>query len=153
MAVANWRKRMLSIRTQFDRSILLQVCNSATLSVSIYLPTVTISLYDNAKGITKKIKSVLKVKQRKKKTKKINNHEDLRLYCKKKIQKMTCFIKDYAVQWWRCWLRDERWGLVVYCNIGFGCSEKKKSNQINVCNVKQRRIFLRDLTFIRRLYL
>lgn len=66
------------------------------------------------------------------------------------LQKKTCFLNDYAVQWWRCWLCAERWGLVVYCIIGFGCSEKKK---INVCNVKQRRIFLRDLTFIRRLYL
>lgn len=41
------------------------------------------------------------------------------------LQKKTCFLNDYAVQWWRCWLCVERWGLVVYCIIGFGCSEKK----------------------------
>jgi len=46
-------------------------------------------------------------------------------------------------------LKDGDW--LCNCNIGFGCSGKKI-----VCNVKQRHIFLRDLTFIykkKRLYL
>lgn len=138
-------KRMLSIRTQL---IVPYSCKFAI--VPLFLSRYIYWLWPSRCTIMQK-----GIKKR--------WHEDLKkkhmrtwgLYCKKlkkkkQKQKMTCFLNDYAVQWWRCWICAERWGLVVYCNIGFGCSEKKK---INVCNVKQRRIFLRDLTFLRRLYL
>lgn len=46
-----------------------------------------------------------------------------------------------------CW--KMRTGCVLYHRFWM----LKKTMKINVCNVKQRRIFLRDLTFIRRLYL
>lgn len=49
-------KRMLSIRTQLIVPYSCKFCNSATLFVSIYLLTVTISLYNNAKGDQKKKK-------------------------------------------------------------------------------------------------
>lgn len=45
-------------------------------------------------------------------------------------------------------LKDEDW----LCTVSQVLDALKKK-KINVCNVKQRRIFLRDLTFIRRLYL
>jgi len=125
-------KRMLSIRTQL---IVPYSCKFAI--VPLFLSRYIYQLWPS--------RCTIMQKGSKKWEKDEKKYEDLGLYCKK----MTCFLNDYAVQWWRCWLCAERWGLVVYCNIGFGCSEKK----INVCNVKQRRIFLRDLTFIRRLYL
>lgn len=60
---------------------------------------------------------------------------------------MTCFLNDYAVQWWRCWLCAERWGLVVYCNIGFGCSEKNKRLQCKAkTHISERPYFFKTVS-------
>lgn len=49
MAVAKLTKRMLSIRTQLIVPYSCKFAIVPLLFVSIYLPTVTISLYNNAK--------------------------------------------------------------------------------------------------------
>lgn len=119
-------KRMLSIRTQL---IVPYSCKFAI--VPLFLSRYIYWLWPSRCTIMQK-----GIKKKKKKRwhehwKKTNKHMRTRgLYCKKvekkqKQKNMTCFLNDYAVQWWRCWLCAESWGLVVYCNIGFGCSEKK----------------------------
>jgi len=143
MAVANWQKRMLSIRTQL---IVPYSCKFAI--VPLFLSRYIYRLWPSCCKIMMQKGSKQVCSRRKMRT--------LGLYCKKQKtknkqnKKMTCFLNDYAVQWWRCWLMcwKMRTGCVLYHR--FWMLWKKK---INVCNVKQRRIFLRDLTFIRRLYL
>lgn len=75
----------------------------------------------------------------------VETTEDFGLYCKK----MTCFLNDYAVQWWRCWLYDESWGLVVYCIIGFGCSEKNKRLQCKAkTHISERPYFYKKTVYV-----
>lgn len=74
-------------------------------------------------------------------------------FCCKIMQsdlKKPCEGMETKLEWWSCkndlfskneyavWCRkwcSERWGLVVYCIIGFGCSEKKEINHLQ-CKAK-----------------
>lgn len=129
-------KRMLSIRTQL---IVPYSCKFAI--VPLFLSRYIYWLWPSRctimqKGIKKKKKRWHEHWKKKKQTYEDSGVVLQKSWKKKQKQKnMTCFLNDYAVQWWRCWLCAESWGLVVYCNIGFGCSEKKINKRLQ-CKAK-----------------